>query len=141
MLEMLLLLCKSYHHAKRRRAANHQCNQPHCNHLYLPAAVKRLSITVSDMQNRIQSQVLRVIISCQNVDVFFPQAFQRSIRPKTHSGRSQRESVGSLGVRITGIGRGGLRVSQKRASEEGGGGFPKPQLGEISREQEGQEES
>lgn len=104
--------CKSNHNQLR-------------NHLYLPA-VKRLSITLFDMQNRIQSQTFAVIISCLYIYIFFLSSIFFLLNLKTF--RSITAGIhGITGVRITGISRGWLRVSQKRAAERGG--FPKPHLG------------
>lgn len=95
-----LLLCKSYHHAKRRHSANqHRSNQLRGNHLS-PPAVKRLSITLSDMQNRTQSQTSGVMISNQNISP--PKALPRSIKKSTFRSITA-GTRGITDVRITGI--------------------------------------
>ncbi len=67
----ILLLSESYHHAKRRQAANQNAGTiSFIAIIHRLPAVKRLSIIVFDMQNRIQSQTFGVIISCQTIDVF-----------------------------------------------------------------------
>lgn len=105
--------CESYHHARRRQAANQRWhNQPHRNHLYL-TAVKRLSIIVFDMQNRTQSQTFRAIISGQNIDIFSPapppEHFLAQLHLKhiqiSHSGKSVGSlMLGSLGSLRVGCG-------------------------------------
>lgn len=103
--------CESYHHARRRQAANQRRhNQPHRNHLYLPA-VKRLSIIVFDMQNRTQSQTFRTIISGRILMYFLPppEHFFAQLHLKhiqiSHSGKSVGSlMLGSLGSLRVGCG-------------------------------------
>lgn len=116
----------------------HQHNELHCNHLYLPA-VKRLAINVFDMQNKIQSQPFGVIISCQNIDVFLPQKqFFAQLDLNHIQINHSRNSLGSL--LLGSLGSAG--VSQKRAAEEGlSKTTMRSHVGEISKEREGQKRS
>lgn len=119
----ILLLCESYHHAKRRQAANQITISSAIISTYQRSNDYQ---SHSDMQNRIQSQTFAVIISCLYIYIFFLSSIFFLLNLKTF--RSITAGIhGITGVRITGISRGWLRVSQKRAAEKGG--FPKPHLG------------
>ena len=130
------LFRESYHHAKRRQAANQHLAQSATLQSSLPSSGQMI-INHSVLRRRTQSQskTFGVIISCQNIDVFFfpPPCVSYSPILINHSrdprGGSRAGITGSGGFRQSGDGWGLVKHVQLRR------GFPKTtnrwQTGEV----------